>query len=223
MNGYELTRQWWDFAFENPERVKPIHSALYFYAIDQCNRLGWAEKFGLPAYMAMSAIGISHHNTYSKAFDDLVEWGFFQLIQKAKNQHTANIIALSKIDTALYTALDKATLKHIAQHAQEQGDSTITINKPQTKNKKQQTVNADLVFEIPTLEQLISYADEKGFTDGIAYEFFEKYTNLQWKKNLNGEPIANWKLTMQTWMKRDYNAKWKKHQTTPSTQYAKLT
>lgn len=65
-------------------------------------------------------------------------------------------------------------------------------------------------FEIPTLEQLIAYADEKGFMDGIAYEFFEKYTNLGWKKQHGGEPIANWKLTMQTWMKRDYNAKWKK-------------
>ena len=65
-------------------------------------------------------------------------------------------------------------------------------------------------FEIPTLEQLIAYADEKGFMDGIAYEFFEKYTNLGWKKQHGGEPVANWKLTMQTWMKRDYNAKWKK-------------
>jgi hypothetical protein len=73
------------------------------------------------------------------------------------------------------------------------------------KNSKQEEP-----IEIPTLEQLISYADEKGFTDGIAYEFFEKYTNLQWKKKIGGEPVANWKLTMQTWMKRDYNAKWKK-------------
>ena len=217
MNGYELTRQWWDFAFSNPDKVKPIHSALYFFAIDRCNRMGWAEKFALPAYMAMGAIGVSHHNTYSKAFDDLVEWGFFHLVQKSKNQHTSNIIALSKIDTALYTALDKATLNHIAEQAQEQGDSTITINKQETTNQKPQTNTRESNFEIPTLEQLIAYVDEKGFMDGIAYEFFEKYSNLGWKKRHGGEPIANWKLTMQTWMKRDYNAKWKKQTTTGRT------
>lgn len=64
-------------------------------------------------------------------------------------------------------------------------------------------------FEIPTLEDLIAYADKNGFTDGIAYEFLEKYTNLKWLKP-NGEPVRNWQLTMQTWMKRPFNAKWKK-------------
>lgn len=82
---------------------------------------------------------------------------------------------------------------------------------------------AELVLEIPTLEQLIAYAAEEGFTDGIAYEFLEKYTNLGWRKKIGGEPVRNWKLTMQTWMKRDYNAKWKKPQNQPSTQYSTLT
>lgn len=112
--------------------------------------------------------------------------------------------------------------KSYVRHMETENETeTVTKKKGGAGGKKQQAT--ELVFEIPTLEQLITYADEKGFTDGIAYEFFEKYTNLQWKKNLNGEPIANWKLTMQTWMKRDYNQKWKKQQTTTSTQYAKLT
>lgn len=71
------------------------------------------------------------------------------------------------------------------------------------------------VFEIPTIEQVIAYADENGFTDGIAYSFIEKYTNSKWLKP-NGDPIANWKLTMQTWMRKDFNAKWKKQQTSSS-------
>lgn len=75
------------------------------------------------------------------------------------------------------------------------------------------------VFEIPTLEQLIAYAAEEGFTDGIAYEFFEKYTNLGWRKKIGGEPVRNWKLTMQTWMKRDYNAKWKKPKELTTSRY----
>lgn len=87
---------------------------------------------------------------------------------------------------------------------------TSKEGKESKEEKKERNDTSEQVFEIPTLEQLIAYADEKGFMDGIAYEFFEKYTNLGWKKQHGGEPIANWKLTMQTWMKRDYNAKWKK-------------
>ena len=158
--------------------------------------MGWAEKFALPAYMAMGAIGVSHHNTYSKAFDDLVEWGFFHLVQKSKNQHTANIIALSKIDTALYTALDKATLNHIAEQAQEQGDSTITINKQQTTNDKPQTTKAR-----PTLEQVEQYCDERGFQKQLAINFYDGMTSKGWMVGKN--PCKDWKAAFRTWETKD--------------------
>lgn len=210
MTGYELSRAWWDFAFENPEKVKPTHAALFFFAIENCNRMGWAEKFRLPSEMAMAAIGVHSYKTYIGALNDLCEWGFLIMVQKSTNQYSANIVALVNFteaqDKAHTKALDKALLKQSTKQVQ----SIDSINKQETKNKKQQTNTGDLLFEIPTLEQIIAYADEKGFMDGIAYEFFEKYTNLQWKKKIGGEPVANWKLTMQTWMKRDYNAKWKK-------------
>ena len=100
MNGYELSRKWFDWCFENPEKISPNHAALYFYAIDLCNRLGWKEKFGLPMESAKEAIGISNYRTYSKTFNDLVEWGFIIVHQKSKNQFTSNIIAIAKNTTA---------------------------------------------------------------------------------------------------------------------------
>ena len=60
----------------------------------------------------MEAIGIKSYNTYSKIFNDLIEWKFFILIQKSVNQYSANIIAISKIDKATDKALDKAMIKH---------------------------------------------------------------------------------------------------------------
>ena len=66
MNSYELSRKFWDFAFENPDRIKPIHAAIYFFAIEHCNRLGWKEKFGLPSQMVMEAIGVKNWRTYSQ-------------------------------------------------------------------------------------------------------------------------------------------------------------
>ena len=85
MNGYELSRKWFDWCFENPEKTKPIHTALYFFAVEHCNRLGWKHKFGLPTEMAKEAIGVKSWHTYIASFNDLVEWGFFVLIEKSKN------------------------------------------------------------------------------------------------------------------------------------------
>ncbi|CAB4147789.1 Phage conserved hypothetical protein, C-terminal [uncultured Caudovirales phage] len=131
MNGYELSRNWFDWAFENPEKINPNHSALYFFAIEHCNRLGWREKFGFPTEMAKDAIGIKSYNTYIKTLNDLVEWDFIKMIQRSKNQYSANIIALSNFDKALDKALDKAIVKHVTK----QDESISSIDK-QINNKQ---------------------------------------------------------------------------------------
>ena len=95
MTSYDLSRSFFNFTFSNPEKVNPNHVAIFFFAIEHCNRLGWKQNFGLPTGMAKEAIGIRNYKTYIKAFNDLVEWGFIVLIEKSKNQHSANIVALS--------------------------------------------------------------------------------------------------------------------------------
>ena len=82
LNGYELSRTWFDFCFEHPELIKPVHSAVYFFAIEHCNRLGWKKKFGFPSAMTMDALGIKSYGTYIKALNDLVEFGFIEMIEK---------------------------------------------------------------------------------------------------------------------------------------------
>jgi len=64
--GYALSRAWFDFCFENPEKISPGHTAIYFFAIEHCNRMGWKEKFGFPTQMAMEAIGVKKYETYTK-------------------------------------------------------------------------------------------------------------------------------------------------------------
>lgn len=128
INGYELSRNWFDFCFENPEKITPAHTALYFFAIEHCNRLGWKEKFGLPSQMAMDAIGIKNWRTYIKAFNDIINWNFFKLISKSKNQYSATVIALVKNTKANTKALAKA----IQKHSQKQDICIVGINKPIT-------------------------------------------------------------------------------------------
>jgi hypothetical protein len=139
--GYELSRKWFDFAFENPEKISPTHAAVYFFAIEHCNRLGWKRKFGFPTSMAMDAIGVKSYNTYIKVFNDLVDWGFFELAQKSKNQYSSNIIALSKINKALDKALDKALIKHATKQSESTQQSIDSINKQRTN--KQRTINKE--------------------------------------------------------------------------------
>jgi hypothetical protein len=137
MNSYDLSRKFVDFSFENPSKIKPNHYALYFFSIEHCNRLGWKKEFGLPTTMTMEAIGIRSYNTYSKTFNDLVDFGFFNLIQKSTNQYSANIIALSNFSKALDKALDKAFIKHGSKQEESTDQSIDSIDKQETKNKEQ--------------------------------------------------------------------------------------
>jgi hypothetical protein len=135
-NGYELSRAWFDYSFQNPEKIKPIHSAIYFFAIEHCNRLGWKDKFGFPSQMVMEAIGVKNWRTYSKALNDLVDFGFIKMIEISKNQYSSNIIAIVKNTKAHTKALDKA----LSKHSTKQSQSTVSIDKQTNKeqlNKEQ--------------------------------------------------------------------------------------
>lgn len=126
MNSYELSRNWFNWCFENPEKISPNHTAMYFFIIEHCNRLGWKEKFGLPMEMTKDAIGIKNYRTYSNTLNDLIEWGFITLIQKSKNQYSSNVIAIVKNTKANTKALDKA----MQTHSQKQVESIVCIDKP---------------------------------------------------------------------------------------------
>lgn len=150
MNGYELSRNWFNWCFENTEKISPNHTALYFFCIEHCNRMGWKEKFGLPTTMAKEAIGIKSYNTYKKTLDDLVSWGFIIMHEYSKNQYSSNIVALLKFDKALNKALDKAIVKHLTTQSESTGESNSSIdkqdnNKPKTKNEL--TKDEEDIFE----------------------------------------------------------------------------
>ena len=78
-NGYDLSRNWFNWCYENPEKVKPTHIAIYFYAVEICNRSGWKEKFSFPSQMVMESIGIRNWKTYKNALEDLIEFGFINM------------------------------------------------------------------------------------------------------------------------------------------------
>lgn len=96
LTGYYLSRQWWTWATKNNDKVRPIHHAVYFYAIEIWNLCGGSriDSFGIPSVNACTALHCDP-KTYRKAFDDLEKWGFITVIEKSTNQFTATTVQLN--------------------------------------------------------------------------------------------------------------------------------
>lgn len=155
MDVFKLSRDFFDWSFENPELISPTHSAIYFFAIEHCNRLWWKEKFWFPTSMAMEAIWIRKWETYNKAFRNLVDWWFIKEIEKSKNQYSSCIISIWSATPKNSKALDKALVKHGKKHSVKQGESTGVIDIQET-NKQETNIFTDFI-ENPENESATFY------------------------------------------------------------------
>jgi hypothetical protein len=206
LTGYELSRNFFDWAFENPEKINPNHTAIYFFAIEHCNRLGWKTKFGFPSQMTMEALGIKKHQTYIKYFNDLVEWGFFILVEKSRNQYSANIISINNAMLKNGKALDKANIKHVAKQTESNGQSNGSIDKQETIEQINNIASFD--FKIPSLEYCIELFKNKtafNWTEDYAVKsantFYYFYESKNWMVGKNKMKSLN--AAIGGWISRD--------------------
>lgn len=173
MNGYDLSRYWFNWCFENTGKYTPAHTALYMWICERWNRLGKKEKFGLPAMEAMEIIGISK-NTYYKVFNDLVSWEFIFIESESKNQHSATVISLNqnlgKQREGKKTALDQALIQQMGNQLGEQGDSRGNIDKP--INQEPITINQE--------EARVGFSDE---VKKLANEMCQLFSISEMKNN----------------------------------------
>jgi len=153
--------------------------------------------------MAKEAIGIKSYNTYIQTLNDLIEWGFIEIIERSKNQYSSNIIALSNFDKAVDNALDKALIKHDAKQEESTVQSIDSINKQETSkpiNNKQ----------VPPLEEVELFFESNGYTKQSArtmYEYYEegrKPNGMVWKDG-RGNTVKNWKMKARSvWFKDEH-------------------
>ena len=175
VTGYNQSRKWFCFSFENSDIISPHDGILFFWIVEQFNKLGWKKRIGLPTSLAMEATGIKNHRTYKKSFENLIEWGFIRLVSKSKNQHTANIIALVENTKAESKALDTALLNH--------DNSSVDIVKPQTIKP----INNKKISEIEISE--VPYEEKELFKYGIdLHEVILKNAN---QKNVPLKKVEN--------------------------------
>ena len=147
LNSYQLSRTFFDWCFENPEKISPTHIAMYFFIIEHCNRLGWKEKFGLPTIMVKDAIGIRNFRTYTNTLNDLVEWGFIIMVEKSKNQYSSNIVAIVKNAKAHTIAPTKALDKAMQKQLQKQSNSIVSIDKQEIEQETIKKTNTIYSFD----------------------------------------------------------------------------
>lgn len=132
LKGYDLSRAWFDYAFDNPGKVKPAHTALFFYIVDLWNRLGKKDSFGLPTSVTMEATGVGNYKTYIRALTDIVAFGFINIESRSKNQHTSNVIALVKNTKASPKQVQSKHLSTAITTDQSNYQTTARIDKQQT-------------------------------------------------------------------------------------------
>ena len=208
VSGYELSRKWFDFCFLHPENSKTNHTAVYFFAVEHCNRMGWKEKFGIPTTMTKEAIGIKSYNTYINTFNDLVDWGFFKIIERSKNQYSSNIISLIAY-AKNNKALDKALIKHGTKQIVKQRESIDSINKQYNKEPLTNILDREAEFKNSLHPFLEIYGSE------VLNEFYLYWTE---KKPKGRKMLFEMQKTfdvsrrLQRWVKNTFN---KKEKSTP--------
>lgn len=180
MNGYELSKYWFEWCHQTKEKYNTHHAALYFYLIELCNSLNWKASFGLPTVNTMQILSIKKHKTYYDTLQDLSDWGFIEILEKAKNQHQSTIICLCQKGKSKVKAGEK------------QGKSRAYIDKPIKTNKNNIA---------PSINDVISYFEEKGYTKESAQTAFNYYESNDWHDS-RGKKVINWKQKMiSVWFK----------------------
>jgi hypothetical protein len=145
--------------------------------------------------MVMEAIGVKNWRTYSAGLNELVEFGFVEMVEISKNQYSSNIIAIVKNTKASTKALDKALQKHSTKHSQ----STVSINKQETN--KQETIE----------QRKLKFADSlKDYLDIYNKEMLNDFYSYWTEATLDKNPKLKFEL-QRTWSYSRRLAQWKRN------------
>jgi hypothetical protein len=177
---FEYFNGYWDWASNNPNKVNPTSTAIYFYILSVANELHWKESFGLSSTQIMNGVKIATYKTYKKHFDELVDSGLLKVIEPSINQYKSNVIALVKFT--------KARPKQSIEQGVSTNQST-THNHKTIKNVKEDIDNT-------------AKADKSDFQKWTALEFAEDIKKH--KQNYDKDMLLSF---YEYWVEKDGNGK----------------
>lgn len=220
MNSYELTRRWFDFAFEKQE-AKVQHTALFCWIVELNNRLGWKQNFGIPTNSTMEGLSIGNKGTYLSALNDLESWGFIKIIKPSKNQYQSCIISIcySKKATALHTALDTA-LQQQCHGIDTSIDTSIVpidkqINKETNKHNKLDLLNKRQKDFYDELTPFVGQYEKEMIR--AFYNYWSEQTSTGFKMRKETEKTWETKKRLENWNRNNLNKKQVQPQTSSKT------
>lgn len=221
MSGYELSRQWFDFLFENPDLTNVSQTALYMWLIELNNRKGFSEKFVFNSDEASSYTGIKDRKTVWSALNKLSEHGFVTIIKKATNQNQLTTISIinnkvkSKgcLDKAIrlsnnYTSEGLADKQQVNSNATSEGLADTLAIGLSLKQLNNETTNNETVISLDKIRHSHWPKDEKevelyfvsknSTLKYLGVEFFRKYESQNWM--VNGSAITKWRYQADRWI-----------------------
>ena len=197
MDGYKLSRQWFDFTFENTDKVTANHIALYMWLVEINNRLGWKKEFQITSSQCMEGMCCKTYKTYKKCLDDLIEWGFVVMVKQSKNQYQCNVIGLVILSKAMTNTLSKA-LDNTVIKAQ---DKALTEALPIFNKQLNKEPRTTKQFVPPSVLEVQNYFKENGYLETVGEKAFKYYDTANWHDS-KGNKIKNWKQKMHgAWFK----------------------
>jgi len=222
INGYNLSKAWFEFAWENNSRVKPTHTALFFWCVELWNRLGQPKEFGLPSSEARTAMSISRSDVFTGCLSDLKEWGFIEIVHQSINQHKANIIKICPIqivegnDQALRRATSKQRVSNVESNVDvnkhkniepinKEIDTNVSIKKVEAKESSKHNFSKSPFYELSAFEQEfirlgdIKMPDKKIKPTEIDIEY---YWNSAMDYGVDiSHKYANWVIAVRSWIR----------------------
>jgi len=222
INGYNLSKAWFEFAWENNSRVKPTHTALFFWCVELWNRLGQPKEFGLPSSEARTAMSISRSDVFTGCLSDLKEWGFIEIVHQSINQHKANIIKICPIqivegnDQALRRATSKQRVSNVESNVDvnkhkniepinKEIDTNVSIKKVEAKESSKHNFSKSPFYELSAFEQDfirlgdIKMPDKKIKPTEIDIEY---YWNSAMDYGVDiSHKYANWVIAVRSWIR----------------------
>jgi hypothetical protein len=90
-NYFNYFYQWIE---DNPDKVDPYITAVYFALLNRANKSGWKDKFAIILVDLQETCGINSRTTMLKTLSKLEDFGFLQTVSTTQNQYKNRVICL---------------------------------------------------------------------------------------------------------------------------------
>ena len=94
MSMFDYFNNFYQWIEDNPDKVDPYITAVYFALLNRANKSGWKDKFAIILIDLQETCGINSRTTMLKTLAKLEEFGFLQTVSTTQNQYKNRVIRL---------------------------------------------------------------------------------------------------------------------------------